>query len=129
MFPKREWRKEQEIMNLVKKSAKEEDPLVEFAHEPDAETEPGANVGDPIPAQSNDLLISAMEGTAEANLKAEISWQAASSHSLGAALTPEAPHSSYPPEYDPFDRPVGEVVAQLFDDTQPVNPPPAKRQR
>ena len=36
---------------------------------------------------------------------------------------------TYPAEYDPFDRPVEEVVTQLFDDTQPVNPPPTKRQR
>ena len=46
-----------------------------------------------------------------------------------AVLAHAVPQSSYPPEYDPFDRPVGEVVGQLFDDTQPVNAPPAKRQR
>ena len=45
------------------------------------------------------------------------------------AIQTEPPPLGYPPEYDPFDRPVGEVVTQLFDDTQPVNPPPAKRQR
>ena len=40
---------------LGEESAKEEDPLVEFAHEPDAETEPGANAGDPIQTESNDF--------------------------------------------------------------------------
>ena len=32
----------------------------------------------------------------------------------------------YPVEYDPFDRPVEEVVMQLFDDDPPANPPPTK---
>ena len=41
----------------------------------------------------------------------------------------EPSHIGYPPEYDPFDRPVDEVITQLFDNTQPVNPPPAKKQR
>ena len=35
----------------------------------------------------------------------------------------------YPAEYNPFDRPVEEVAMQLFDDDQPVNSPPTKRQR
>ena len=35
----------------------------------------------------------------------------------------------YPVEYDPFDRPVEEVVMQLFDDDPPANPPPTKRRR
>ena len=66
---------------LGEESAKEEDPLVELAHEPDAETEPGANAG-PLLAENNELLPSAMEGAAESNVEAEISWQAASSHAL-----------------------------------------------
>ena len=33
------------------------------------------------------------------------------------------------PEYDPFDRPEGEVIIQVFDDCQPVNSPPNKRRR
>ena len=35
----------------------------------------------------------------------------------------------YPVECDPFDRPVEEVVMQLFDDDPPANPPPTKRQK
>ena len=49
--------------------------------------------------------------------------------SEGSSCPQTASLHSYPPEYNPFDRPVGEVVAQLFDDSQPINLPPAKRQR
>ena len=63
------------------------------------------------------------------NVGAENSLQTTSSLSEGMSLTQTASSHSYPPEYNPFDRPVGEVVAQLFDDLQPVNLPPAKRQR
>ena len=44
---------------LGEESAQEEDPLVEFAQEPDAETEPGANVGDTLQTESNDFNTSA----------------------------------------------------------------------
>ena len=63
------------------------------------------------------------------NEGAENSLQITSSLSEGMSLPQAASSHSYPPEYNPFDRPVGEVVAQLFDDLQPVNPPPTKRQR
>ena len=55
---------------LGEESAKEEDPLVEFAQEPDAETEPGANAGDPFQTESNDFHISASESADVANLGA-----------------------------------------------------------
>ena len=35
----------------------------------------------------------------------------------------------YPVEYDPFDRPVEEVVMNLFEGDPPANPPPTKRRK
>ena len=35
----------------------------------------------------------------------------------------------YPVEYDPFDRPVEEVVMNLFEGDPPANPPPPKRRK
>ena len=55
-------------------------PLVEFAQEPDAETEPGANVGDTLQPVSNDFNTPASEDTAVVNSVATINGQAASSH-------------------------------------------------
>ena len=81
----------------------------------------------------------ASEGTAPSAPAQECSMMANDGDGSGlqnhSSLSEEVPSQqaasqhSYPPEYNPFDRPVGEVVAQLFDDSQPVNPPPTKRQR
>ena len=35
----------------------------------------------------------------------------------------------YPAEYDPFDRPVEEVVMNLFEGDPPANTPPPKRRK
>ena len=35
----------------------------------------------------------------------------------------------YPVEYDPFDRPVEEVVMNLFEGDPPANSPPPKRRK
>ena len=43
-------------------SAKEEDPVVEFAHAPDAETEPGATTGDRMQPEGANPSLSAQEG-------------------------------------------------------------------
>ena len=64
-----------------------------------------------------------------ANDGAASGLQVHSSFSEGVPSQQAGSQHSYPPEYNPFDRPVGEMVAQLFDDSQPVNPLPTKRQR
>ena len=92
---------------LGEESAKEEDPLVEFAQEPHAETESGANAGDTVQPESNDFHTSASQNTAVVNSVATINEQGASSHrdpsqEDESALAPRASHHSYPPEYNPL---------------------------
>ncbi len=65
---------------LGEESAKEEDPMVEFGQEPDAETEPGANVGATLQPVSSDFNAPASENTAVVHSGAAINEQAASSH-------------------------------------------------
>ena len=74
-------------------------------------------------------LAPAQEGSQMADDGDDDSLQHRSSLPEEVPSQQTASQNSYPPEYNPFDRPVGEVVAQLFDDSQPVNPPPTKRQR
>ncbi len=57
---------------LGEESPKEEDPMVEFAQEPDAETEPGANIGDTLQPESNEFNTPASENTAVVNSGAAI---------------------------------------------------------
>ena len=102
---------------------------MEVAREPDAETEPSMTTGERMASEGTAPSASAQECSMMANAGAESSLQIHSSLSEGSPLQQAASAHSYPPEYNPFDRLVGEVVAQLFDDSQPVNPPPTKRQR
>ena len=93
----------EEDHELGEESAKEKDPMVEFAQEPDAETELGANVGDTLQPESSNFNASASETTA-VDLEAAINGQAASSHrdpplqKEKSALATGASHHSYPPE-------------------------------
>ena len=114
---------------IGEESGKEEDPIVEVAQEPDAETEPSMNTEERVTSEGTAPSASAQECSMMANDGAESGLQIHSSLSEGVPSQQAASQRSYPPEYNPFDRPVGEVVAQLFDDSQPVNPPPTKRQR
>ena len=107
-------------------AGKEEDPIVEVAQEPDAETEPSMNTEERVTSEGTAPSASAQECSMMANDGAESGLQIHSSllEGLQAPSYQATSQHSYPPEYDPFDRPVGEVVAQLFDDSQPVNPLP-----
>lgn len=109
-------------------SAKEEDSIVELGSKRDAETVSQVQALK-IPHSMNARASTIQsQTTAVAHPEAAINGQTASSHRDSSlegesAVTSGASRHRYPPEYNPFDRPVGEVVAQLFDDTQPVNPP------
>ena len=114
------------LQETGEESCEEEDPVVEVVQEPDAEKEPSRNTEERIASEGAAPSAPAQEGSQRWPMtvmrvacripEEALSQQTASQH-------------SYPPEYNPFDRPVEEVVAQLFDDSQPVNPPPTKRQR
>ena len=117
------------LQETGEESCKEEDPIVEVVQEPDAEKEPSRNTEEGITSEVAADSAPAQESSQMAEDGDEGSLQNRSS-SLGEAISLQtASQHSYPPEYNPFDRPVDEVVAQLFDDSQPVNPPPTKRQR
>ena len=107
---------------LGEESEREEDPVVEAAHEPDAETEPGAATGEKTLLEGATHSSATQERVLMNNEGVEHSWLAAPSQSEGSSCPQSASTHSYPPEYNPFDPPVGEVVAQLFDDSQPINP-------
>ena len=103
--------------------------MVEFAQEHDAETEPGALGRDALQPESRGFGSSAALVSAGSMNERAASHRDPPLYEEGNVVATGVSRHSYPPEYDPFDRPVEEVVTQLFDDVQPVNPPPAKRRR
>ena len=101
-------------------------PIVEFAPEPDAETEPRAsNDGRPLTEFPHAATCQVMEAAPRA---ATTDHTAASStdNGIGEAVSERV---QYPVEYDPFDRPVEEVVMNLFEGDPPANTPPTKRRK
>ena len=116
-------------------SAKEDDPIVECALEPDAETEPSACACQDVQPAIGAPNSAVPQHNAAAPAVVTSSTQVSSNQELFPAQMAGIPvdavtaQDSYPSEYDPFDRPVEEVVMQLLDDTQQANPPPAKRQQ
>ena len=103
--------------------------FVEVVQEPDAEKEPSRNTEEGMESESAAPPAPAQKSSQRAEDGDEGSLQNRFSLQEEAIPQQTVPQHSYPPEYNPFDRPVDEVVAQLFDDSQPVNPPPTKRQR
>ena len=107
-------------------SADEHDPIVEFAPEPDAETEPRAS-HDGLPlAELPHSATSQMTETAPCAVATDHTVASSSANGVGDAVSEQ---EQYPVEYDPFDRPVGEVVMNLFEGDPPANPPPTKRRK
>ena len=106
-----------------KESADEHDPIVELAPEPDAETEP-RNSQDGLPlAQLSHATTSQVTATAP---NADHMEASSSANGSGDVVSER---EQYPVEYDPFDRPVEEVVMNLFEVDPPANPPPPKRRK
>ena len=117
------------LQETGEESCKEEDPVVEVVQEPDAEKEPSRNTEEGLASESAAPSAPAQESGQRAEDGDEGSLENRFSLQEEDISQQMAPQHSYPPEYNPFDRPVDEMVAQLFDDSQPVNPPPTKRQR
>ena len=116
----------EELQEQGEESADEHDPIVEFAPEPDAETEPRAsNDGRPLTELPHAATCQVMEA---APCAATTDYTAASSTAsgIGEAVSERV---QYPVEYDPFDRPVEEVVMNLFEGDPPANTPPTKRRK
>ena len=116
----------EELQEQGEESADEHDPIVEFAPEPDAETEPRAsNDGLPLTELPHAATCQVMEAAPRA---ATTDHTAASStaNGIGEAVSERV---QYPVEYDPFDRPVEEVVMNLFEGDPPANTPPTKRRK
>ena len=116
----------EELQEQSEESADEHDPIVEFAPEPDAETEPRAsNDGRPLTELPHAATCQVMEA---APCAATTGHTAASSTAsgIGEAVSERV---QYPVEYDPFDRPVEEVVMNLFEGDPPANTPPTKRRK
>ena len=106
-------------------SPDEHDPIVEFAPEPDAETEP-RNSQDVLPlAELSHATTSQLTQTAPCAVSTDHT-EASSANGSGDAVSER---EQYPVEYDPFDRPVEEVVMNLFEVDPPANPPPPKRRK
>ena len=107
-------------------SADEHDPIVEFAPEPDAETEPRASQ-DVLPlAELSHATTSQVTETAPCAVSTDHTEASSSANGSGNAVSER---EQYPVEYDPFDRPVEEVVMNLFEGDPPANPPPPKRRK
>ena len=105
-------------------SADEHDPIVEFASESDAETEPRASQ-DVLPlAELSHANTSQVTETAPCAVSTD--HMEAFSYGSGNAVSER---EQYPVEDDPFDRPVEEVVMNLFEGDSPANPPPPKRRK
>ena len=123
----------EEVQEQGEESANENDPIVEFAPEPDAETEPRAS--QEVQPSADDPNSTGPQTKETAPVEVPASNQVSSlpamfpAQSAGTLVDAAPVQDHYPVEYDPFDRPVEEVVMQLFDDDQPANPPPTKRQR
>ena len=84
-------------------SADEHDPIVEFAPEPDAETEPRASQ-DVLPlAELSHATTSQATGTALGVASTDRTEASSSANGSGDAVSER---EQYPVEYDPFDRPV-----------------------
>ena len=93
-------------------SADEHDPIVEFAPEPDAETEPRAS-HDGLPlAELSHAATSQVTETAPCAVATDYTVASSAANGIGDAV-PE--REQYPVEYDPFDRPVEKVVMNLFE--------------
>ena len=71
---------------IGEESSKEEDPIVEVAHEPDAETEPSMTTGERMTSEGTAPSASARECSMMANAGAESSMQIHSSLSEGLPL-------------------------------------------
>ena len=107
-------------------SADEHDPIAEFAPEPDAETEPRASQ-DGLPlAELSHATTSQVTETAPCAVSTDYTEASSSANGSGDAVSER---EQYPVEYDPFDRPVEEVVMSLFEGDPPANTPPPKRRK
>ena len=117
---------DEELQEQGEESADEHDPIVEFAPEPDAETEPRAS-HDGLPlAEFPNSADSQMTETAPCAVATDHTVASSSANGVEDAVSVQ---EQYPVEYDPFDRPVEEVVMDLFEGDPPANPPPTKRRK
>ena len=116
----------EEVQEQGEESADEHDPIVEFAPEPDAETEPRAsNDGLPLTELSHAATCQVTEAAPRA-AATDHTAASSSANGIGDAVSERV---QYPVEYDPFDRPVEEVVMNLFEGDPPANTPPTKRRK
>ena len=106
-------------------SADEHDPIVEFAPEPDAETEPRNSQDGLSLAQLSNATTSQVTATAPSAVSPDHIEATSSANGSGEVVS-EREH--YPVEYDPFDRPVEEVVMNLFEVDPPANPSSAQKE-
>ena len=118
---------EEELQEQGEESADENDPIVEFAPEPDAETEPRASqegqLSAEFPHSADPQTKETAPGDVATNNPAASSLAVVPAQIAGNLEDAVPMQDQYPVEYDPFDRPVEEVVMQLFDD----DPPPLRR--
>ena len=108
------------------KSADEHDPIVEFAPEPDAETEPRNSQDGLSLAQLSNATTSQVTATAPSAVSPDHIEATSSANGSGEGVSER---EQYPVEYDPFDRPLQGVVMNLFEVDPPANPPPPKRRK
>ena len=94
-------------------SADEHDPIVEFAPEPGL-------------AELSHAATSQVTETAPCAVATDYTEASSSASGIGDAVSER---EQYPVEYDPFDRPVEEVVMSLFEGDPPANTPPTKRRK
>ena len=113
----------------------EDDPIVDLmAEEPDAEAEPLLASGSGLNA-SGARTTKGEPSVTDVSQLDSLGAMAAGIEGDGELPREELVQDdlfwlrgvSEAPEYDPFDRPEGEVIAQVFDYSQPVNPPRKKR--
>ena len=111
---------EEELQEQGEESADENDPIVEFAPEPDAET---GQLSAEFPHSADPQTKETAPGDVATNNPAASSLAVVPAQIAGNLEDAVPMQDQYPVEYDPFDRPVEEVVMQLFDD----DPPPLRR--
>ena len=97
---------------------------MEFAPEPDAETEPRASQEGQLSAEVSHSTDPQMKETAPGDVATSNPVASSPAGNLEDAVPVQ---DQYSVEYNPFDRPVEEVVMQLCDDDPPANPPPTQR--
>ena len=113
---------DEELQEQGEESADAHDPIVEFAPEPDAETEPRAS-HDGLPLAE---FPHSANSTAPCAVATDHTVASSSANGVEDAVSVQ---EQYPVEYDPFDRPEEEVGRNLFEGDPPANPPPTKRRK